>query len=353
MSHVDEGTLHAYLDGELPPAERAALEAHVAQCAPCHAQLVDERALIERAGQLLGLAQPVERAAPPLQQLSKRPVRRPWHVRTPVAWAASVVLALIAGYSLRESGTSGRVAEPAASEVAADGYFGRTPTTPANEEPAHQDRAQKAATLARAPAETAHFVTPPPAGVVAIGPQAQRPRIAAPAPAPVRAERDEMAAANAAPPTPTAPSLAQDRALAGAVTGTRNASRLVATEWPIIRRGSARDILGTDPVGIPGLAVRQIRRSPAPEATVLVEQQIDSSTIIQLYQRAAAAPVSEQREARRDFRYSEPAPAAGAASKVVATDRLARFVGGLRVEIAGPLSQDSLNRLLEQLKPLP
>jgi len=36
-----------------------------------------------------------------------------------------------------------------------------------------------------------------------------------------------------------------------------------------------------------------------------------------------------------------------------ATDRLARFVGGLRVEISGPLSQDSLNRLLEQLKPLP
>ena len=27
MSHVDEGTLHAYLDGELPSVERAALEA--------------------------------------------------------------------------------------------------------------------------------------------------------------------------------------------------------------------------------------------------------------------------------------------------------------------------------------
>src|SRR5437879_7810887 len=35
MSHVDEGTLHAYLDGELPSAERATLEAHLEGCATC------------------------------------------------------------------------------------------------------------------------------------------------------------------------------------------------------------------------------------------------------------------------------------------------------------------------------
>ena len=48
MSHVDEGTLHAYLDGELPPSERAGLEAHIAQCASCRTRLSDERALRER-----------------------------------------------------------------------------------------------------------------------------------------------------------------------------------------------------------------------------------------------------------------------------------------------------------------
>jgi hypothetical protein len=36
----------------------------------------------------------------------------------------------------------------------------------------------------------------------------------------------------------------------------------------------------------------------------------------------------------------------------VGTERLARFIGGMRVEIAGPLSADSLNRLLEQVKPI-
>ena len=33
-------------------------------------------------------------------------------------------------------------------------------------------------------------------------------------------------------------------------------------------------------------------------------------------------------------------------------ERLARYVGRLRVEIAGPLTPDSLNRLLEQVQPL-
>ena len=56
MSHVDEGTLHAYLDGELPSTERAALEAHLAQCASCRATLTEERALLERASALLGSA---------------------------------------------------------------------------------------------------------------------------------------------------------------------------------------------------------------------------------------------------------------------------------------------------------
>jgi anti-sigma factor RsiW len=344
MSHVDDGTLHAYLDGELPPAERAALEAHVALCAPCHAKLVDERALIDRAGTLLALAQPAERAAPPLQQLSNRPVRRPWHVRTPVAWAASVVLALVVGYSLRGSGSDARIAEPVAIDAVADGFLARAETASANAEPARVLGWQK---TPPAPAETTRLVNPPAAGVVAIGPPAPRARVAVPAPVPVATERDELAAANAAPPAPT---VGQDRALAGAVTGTRNANRLLATEWPIIRRGSARDLLGTDPVGVPGLAVRQIRRSPA-DGTVLVEQQIDSSTIIQLYQRAAVSEREAQpmRELRRDA-----SPAAGASvSKVATADRLARFVGGLRVEISGPLSQDSPNRLLEQLKPLP
>src|ERR1051325_10141148 len=62
MSHVDEGTLHAYLDGELSSSERAAVDAHLGQCGECRAALAEERALLERASALLGSAPPRPRA---------------------------------------------------------------------------------------------------------------------------------------------------------------------------------------------------------------------------------------------------------------------------------------------------
>src|SRR5439155_10215499 len=117
MSHVDEGALHAYLDGELPSAERAALEAHIAQCESCRAQLVEERALLDRANALLGAARPVERPVPSFEQLRRAPKRSPWRVRTPVAWAASIVLALGFGYYLA-SMRAYRVAPEAAAPIA-------------------------------------------------------------------------------------------------------------------------------------------------------------------------------------------------------------------------------------------
>jgi len=76
MSHVDEGTLHAYLDGELSPAERIGLEQHLAQCAACRTQLAEERALLQRSTALLGSARPLERAAPPFEQLRRAPRRQ-------------------------------------------------------------------------------------------------------------------------------------------------------------------------------------------------------------------------------------------------------------------------------------
>ena len=128
--------------------------------------------------------------------------------------------------------------------------------------------------------------------------------------------------------------------------------RLVATQWPIIRRGPARDILGAEPVGIPGLAVRNIRRSPTGQV-VLVEQAIDSGTVIQLFQQRA----EDDHLAREAYRFdSAPSrqPEAGVQlrGRTAGAERLARFIGGVRVEIAGPLSADSLNRLLEQVKPI-
>src|SRR6184192_74701 len=101
MSHVDDGALHAYLDGELSPLESQDVEAHIAQCPGCRGRLEEERALIARADELLGLAAPPDRATPPFRPGDREPpVRLWWRVRLPLAWAATVVLALGAGLYL-------------------------------------------------------------------------------------------------------------------------------------------------------------------------------------------------------------------------------------------------------------
>jgi anti-sigma factor RsiW len=95
MSHVDDGTLHAYLDGELSPAEAQGVDAHLAQCPACRGRLEEERALITRAGELLALAAPPDRELPPFRAGDvKPPTRLWWQVRLPLAWAATVALAL-------------------------------------------------------------------------------------------------------------------------------------------------------------------------------------------------------------------------------------------------------------------
>lgn len=53
MQHPDEGTIHAWLDGALPPAEAAALEAHVASCAECSAAVAEARGMLAGASRIL------------------------------------------------------------------------------------------------------------------------------------------------------------------------------------------------------------------------------------------------------------------------------------------------------------
>ena len=330
MSHVDEGVLHAYLDAELPAAERAELERHLADCAACKARLEEERLLIHRAGEVLELAQP------PVIRARKRSW---WQVRTPVAWAASIILALALGYSLQDDGSnqlrapaaggSGPASQVAQTNDSVMGYFSEPKVRQSRREPEAQPAAPAPAFARTDSVMLDQLGARPSANVVALAPPPPAP-LTTQTPAPVAAERaaerDEYRREPAA------------GAVRRSVADLRG--RAIATEWPIIRRGSARDLLGTDPVGIPGLEVREIRRSPTADGTVLVEQRLDSTTIIQLYQRSAGA--------------EEQSRAFGFAGRDQGTsDRLARYLGSLRVEIAGPLSQDSLNRLLEQLKPLP
>ena len=46
MQHLDEGTIHAWLDGALAPNEAHAAEAHVQTCVACAQSLAEARGLV-------------------------------------------------------------------------------------------------------------------------------------------------------------------------------------------------------------------------------------------------------------------------------------------------------------------
>lgn len=108
MPHVDEGMLHAYLDGALDAlleagalpqgTTRDSVDAHLAVCADCRALLEAERTIRTRAGAVLDAAAPVIEV-PPFSELFADSRTRPRRRRVwPLAWAASVLLAVGAGW---------------------------------------------------------------------------------------------------------------------------------------------------------------------------------------------------------------------------------------------------------------
>ncbi|MGH7556154.1 MAG: anti-sigma factor family protein, partial [Longimicrobiales bacterium] len=125
MSHVDEGLLHAYLDGAFPlgHAQGEEIEAHLAVCVDCRALLEEARALKDRSQMVLRHAAPPDVRIPPFEELRARrggalapgsSTKRGWFPPPRLAWAASLVLALGAGWMANDLARS---SAPVASEA--------------------------------------------------------------------------------------------------------------------------------------------------------------------------------------------------------------------------------------------
>jgi hypothetical protein len=128
MQHLDEGTLNALLDGELPRAEVEAFQLHLSGCGDCRERLAEARRLRDEAMELVGvLDRPPAATRAPSSSGPVAPESRSggaggrWAGRgswtTGLAWAASLVLALTGGYLL--GGAGRRTATPAGSDAPA------------------------------------------------------------------------------------------------------------------------------------------------------------------------------------------------------------------------------------------
>ncbi len=343
MSHVDDGTLHAYLDGELSPAEVQGVEAHLAQCPACRGRLDEERALITRAGELLALAAPPDRELPPFRAGDMKPLTRLWwKVRLPLAWAATVAIALGIGTYLGR-GVEQVPQAPTASDT-------QPAELQALQAPISADTVQRESRAwLRGAART------PPAAPAAPAPAARRETEMA------AIRRDTaLSAATPAPvpaPAPQAAFVMVDGAL-------------VEKASPI-SLDSARALLGADPLAVPGAPIRTMYRAReiGYSAVVIVEQALDSSTVIEvvngrrsplalgaLVVTGAAAPGARADSVtvaeRAPLSRAKIADSLAAAPAAKAAARALRRVDNLEIRISGPLLSDSLQKLLRVVQPV-
>ena len=70
MSHLDEGTLHAMLDGELEPNDVAEIQAHLASCSSCGLRLREVREFLDEADRLIASVEMDGAAAAPMRRVA-------------------------------------------------------------------------------------------------------------------------------------------------------------------------------------------------------------------------------------------------------------------------------------------
>lgn len=170
MQHLDDGRLQAWLDRErsgMGAGEVRAIEEHLERCEQCASRAEESAALALRAGALLAGAARAARNAPDFGAVTtrSRELRRTRTSRvrwTATTWAASVALALGAGWITNDLYRSAQTARPVADAATESRAAGTAPATARATGPATAADPARRATDAAPPvssAESAQVVT--------------------------------------------------------------------------------------------------------------------------------------------------------------------------------------------------
>jgi hypothetical protein len=120
MQHLDEGTIHSWLDGALSPEDAARVEAHVKECQQCAAAVAEARGFIAASSRILTALDNAPRGVIP----AAAPKRR----IDPFVWRIAATLLVVAGGTLVVLQNRGSKREVTSSAVA-DSNAGSLPTS--------------------------------------------------------------------------------------------------------------------------------------------------------------------------------------------------------------------------------
>ena len=105
MQHLDEGTIHSWLDGALSADEAARVEAHVNECPQCAAAVAEARGFIAASSRILTALDNAPRGVIPVAAPKKR--------FDPIVWRVAATLLVVAAGTLvvfRNGGREARIA---------------------------------------------------------------------------------------------------------------------------------------------------------------------------------------------------------------------------------------------------
>lgn len=297
MRHIPEDELHAYLDQALSRSQCVEIESHLADCPACRSRRDGIAALRDRTTALLGVLVPGRAATPPFELIRARRAEataRRQHLLRRVAWAASVVAAVGAGWGLSQVADD----RAAAREVATTSTVAPTSRTP------DQADDTAAAELTDQPADRAaqsgEAAAPPVGGIpqpANRGPATpERPGRSESAPRDVMTASSTTAARSraatpAAPPTsdssadrtgrPEAESLAAPRELQVSSSGLPDAPAFDGL-WRTVSWENAQEEAGGSPAHVDGLPVVQVQvqQATSGKPLMVVAQQLGSGEVI-------------------------------------------------------------------------
>jgi Predicted transmembrane transcriptional regulator (anti-sigma factor) len=165
MQHIDEGTIHAWLDGALSGDEQMLIEEHVRQCAECATAVAEARGLIAGSARIVSALDDVPRVTPPKSvQTPPRTPRSVWRSLglTPLraGIAALLMVAVASVFTARHDRAEKLALAPRVpSAVTIAGPDNEAPSAAASQSPAAQPSPPPSTKVASKPAPPAKRVS--------------------------------------------------------------------------------------------------------------------------------------------------------------------------------------------------
>jgi putative zinc finger protein len=142
MQHLDEGTIHSWLDGALSPEEAARVEAHVKECPQCATAVAEARGFIAASSRILTALDNAPRGVIPAAAPKRRVDPFVWRIAATLLVVAGGTLVVARGFGSKREAMSSASADSSVKSELTSAETGAAPAMNAAPAPVDQSAAK-------------------------------------------------------------------------------------------------------------------------------------------------------------------------------------------------------------------